>query len=65
MRTVPNPRNAWTPEEARQLFDEHQRVGRPLSEFARERGISPARLYWWKKRLAEEESSPTQLSLVP
>ena len=54
-----------TPDEARRLFDEHQRLGGSLAEFARQRGISPARLYWWKKRLAEERPNRTPLSLVP
>ena len=65
MRTVPDPRDAWTPDEARRLFDEHQRVGGSLAGFARQRGISPARLYWWKKRLAGEPPNLSALSLVP
>ena len=65
MRTVPDPGDAWTPAEARRLLDEHQRVGGSLAAFARQRGISPARLYWWKKRLDVEPRSLAQLSLVP
>jgi transposase-like protein len=65
MRSIPDPRDTWTPDEARQLLDEHGRVGGSLSEFARRHGISPARLYWWKKRLASEPGDLTALSLVP
>lgn len=63
---IPNPRDTWTPEEARRLFEEHRRTGGPLAEFARRHGITPARLYWWKKRLESEPASGvTALSLVP
>ena len=65
MRTVPDPRDAWSPEEARRLLDEHRRVGGSLAEFARQRGISPARLYWWRKRLGDGPASLAELSLVP
>jgi hypothetical protein len=47
------------------LFDEWKRSGGSLSEFGRRRGIDPARLYWWRKRLAGEASPMTALSLVP
>ena len=65
MRTVPDPRDAWAPDEARRVFDEYRRVGGSLAEFARQRGISPARLYWWKKRLGSEQPTLSALSLVP
>jgi hypothetical protein len=65
MRTVPDPREPWTLDEARDVFEEHQRVGGSLAEFARQRGISPARLYWWKKRLDVEPRKLARLSLVP
>jgi len=62
---IPNPRDTWTPEDARRLFEEHRRIGGPLSEFARRHGITPARLYWWKKRLEDQPSDLMALSLVP
>jgi len=34
-----------------------------LAAFSRQRGIAPARLYWWKKRLAS--SALPSLSLIP
>lgn len=55
----------WTPDEARRVLDEHRRVGGPLSGFAHRHGISSARLYWWRKRLAGERPNLTALSLVP
>lgn len=47
----------WTESEAQQHLKEWQASGKPLSTFARERGLSASRLAWWKKRL-EDGSSP-------
>lgn len=55
----------WTREDARRLFEEWNRSGGSLAEFARRRGIDPARLYWWRKRLANQSPRATALSLVP
>jgi transposase-like protein len=55
----------WTPDDARRVLEEHRRVGGPLAEFARRHSISSARLYWWRKRLADERPNLTALSLVP
>ena len=65
MRTprLPDPNDYWTPEDARVLLDEWQRRGGSLAAFARARGVTPRRLYWWKKQLAG--SAITSLSLIP
>lgn len=65
MRSIPDPRDAWTADGARRLFEEWRRAGGSLAEFARRHGIAPARLYWWRKRLAEEPPGLEALSLVP
>jgi transposase-like protein len=65
MRSRPDPREIWKPEDARGLLDEWKRSGGPLAEFSRRHGIDPARLYWWRKRLASEPPRETALSLVP
>lgn len=65
MRSIPDPREIWTPEDARRLFEEWKRSGGSLAEFGRRHSIDPARLYWWRKRLASESPPVTALSLVP
>lgn len=47
------------------MLEDWKRSGGSLAEFARRHGIDPARLYWWRKRLANEVPSVTALSLVP
>jgi hypothetical protein len=62
MRTrLPDPAGAWTDDDARAVLDEWRRSGETLAAFGRRHGVTAARLYWWKKRLA---ATPT-LSLVP
>ena len=43
----------WGEEEARRSLTELARSGQTIAEFARRRGISAQRVYYWKKRLAE------------
>jgi transposase-like protein len=62
---MPDPRKTWTAEDARNLLGEWKQSGGSLAEFARRHAIDPARLYWWRKRLANESPSFTALSLVP
>lgn len=64
MRSLPDLRETWKPEDARRVLEEWKQSGGPLSEFARRHGIDPARLYWWRKRLAKSPSV-TALALVP
>lgn len=65
MRPIPDPRQTWTAEDARRVLDEWQRGGGSLAEFSRQHDIDPARLYWWRKRLANDAPKLTALSLVP
>ena len=69
MRTprLPDPNDTWTPDTARQLLDFCDASGEPLAVCARRLGVTPARLYWWKARLAKATTAPTlaSLSLVP
>ena len=47
------------------MLEEWKRSGGSLAEFGRLHGIDPARLYWWRKRLAGESPAVTALSFVP
>ena len=64
---LPDPDDTWTPDTARQILDVCAASGEPLAVCARRLGVTPARLYWWKTRLAKATTAPTlaSLSLVP
>jgi len=62
---MPDPGDAWSPDDAKRIFDEWKRSGESLAAFGRRRGYAAARLYWWRKRLATEPVDLTALSLVP
>jgi len=66
-RRLPDPNDTWTPDTARQILDFCDASREPLAACARSLGVTPARLYWWKKRLARATTAPTltSLSLVP
>lgn len=65
MRSLPDPSDSWSPDDAKRVFDEWRQSGDSLAAFARRHGISSARLYWWRKRLATESLELTTVSLVP
>jgi transposase-like protein len=64
---LPDPNETWTPDTARQILEFCATSGEPLAVCARRLGVTPARLYWWKTRLAKTITAPTlaSLSLVP
>lgn len=43
----------WTPEGAKRALEAWEQSGKPLASYARETGVSPGRLRWWKARLGE------------
>ena len=56
----------WTEVEARAVLAALAKSGLPLERFARDRGITPQRVYWWKKKLAEKpEPKRGGLALLP
>lgn len=65
MRSLPDPSDSWTPDDAKRIFDEWRQSGDSLAAFARRHGISSARLYWWRKRLGAASMELRTLSLVP
>lgn len=60
-------RERWTEARARAVLDAWGRSGLTLSAFARQRGVGPQRLAWWRKRLSERShvTSSSPVSLVP
>jgi hypothetical protein len=41
----------WSEVEARSVLEALRRSGLGIEKFARSRGLTPQRLYWWKKKL--------------
>jgi transposase-like protein len=44
---------SWSEREARQALAELSRSGEGIARFARRKGISEQRVYYWRKRIAE------------
>ena len=41
----------WTEVEARGVLESWRRSGLSIERFAKQRGFTPQRLYWWKKKI--------------
>lgn len=55
----------WTEIEARGVIAAWQKSGMSILDFARDRGIVPQRIYWWRKKFdddAELQLLPVQLT---
>jgi hypothetical protein len=48
----------WTEDEARAALTDLARSGQSAAEFARSRGFSTQRIYYWKKRLGATSAVP-------
>jgi transposase-like protein len=57
-----NQAKRWTEAKARQLIEEWEESGESLAGFARERGLHPQRLAWWRKRLRPSEWAPASVA---
>jgi hypothetical protein len=53
-------KHRWTSEEARALFEVQSKSGISLAAFAREHKLGLPRLYDWRRRLAQQSTSPTK-----
>jgi transposase-like protein len=49
-------RTVWSEQEAREALAELARSGESMGRFARRKGVSTQRLYYWRKRLAQGEA---------
>ena len=45
----------WSEVEARGVLTAWQRSGLSIERFARQRGLVPQRLFWWKRKLARPD----------
>jgi len=56
----------WKVGEARRVMEAWQASGLPLATFARQRGLTPERVRWWRQRLGEWRAPGEEaLRLVP
>jgi hypothetical protein len=62
---LPDPRDAWTEDDARRVLAAQQRSSESIAAFARAQGLTAARLYWWKKRLASSATPISTMTLIP
>lgn len=58
----------WSEVEARGVLGAWQRSGLSIDRFAAQRGLTPQRLYWWKRKLGISKSraaAGAALALLP
>ena len=55
----------WTEIEARGVIAAWQKSGKSILDFARERGIVPQRIYWWRKKFDDDAKADAELKLLP
>lgn len=59
-------RGQWTEVEARGVLEAWRRSGLPIERCARQRGLVPQRLYFWRKKLlAIEKARTAAAALLP
>ena len=59
----------WSEHEARSALSAWRKSGLSVEDFAKEQGLVPQRIYWWRKRLektaAVAAAAPAQVKLLP
>lgn len=55
----------WSEVEARGVLEAWRRSGLPLQQFARQRGLVPQRLHWWKRKLSFRVKPEAAAELLP
>ena len=55
----------WTEVEARGVLSALRKSGLSIEKFARERSLTPQRIYWWKKKLEPKVEASPPLALLP
>jgi hypothetical protein len=59
------PGGTLTEKDARALLAEQARSGLTLPDFARSKGLSPQRLFWWRTKFARQKAPPAPPTFVP
>jgi transposase-like protein len=55
----------WSESEAEEILALLDESGQSVAAFAREQGLTPQRLYWWRNRLGRGSPAETDVDLVP
>ena len=55
-------RRPWSEKQGRQVLDAWEASGKSLPKFARQAGLVPQRVYWWKERLGRGEARESSLA---
>lgn len=58
-------RTTWSEVEARGALSAWRKSGLSVEAFARERGLVPQRLYWWRKKLEPPKAETKVLAMLP
>ncbi len=61
-------RARWSEHEARGAISAWRKSGLSIEQFARERGLVPQRIYWWRKKLegsGKPAAKSTAMALLP
>lgn len=55
----------WSEAEARHVLATWEASGKSIGAFARAKGVTAQRLYWWRERLAKKMDAPAAPPFVP
>lgn len=58
-------RTTWSEVEARGALSAWRKSGLSIEAFARERGLVPQRLYWWRRKLEPPKAETKALAMLP
>ena len=63
-RTGSQSQQRWSESEAEEVLALLEESGQSVATFAREQGLTPQRLYWWRNRLGRG-THQTHVDLIP
>ncbi len=56
---------AWTTEEAQRHIEAHASSGQSMAAYGRTKGIDAGRLWWWRRKLRQEQLQAADKVFVP